>query len=83
MLTGLNSFFQRDSKQVRDFTTEADTFVKTLDPQFKIEETIMFTEVAPKKIDTTKEKVRFVRNASCTFGVKIVSVQPWWLITCP
>ena len=58
MLTGLNSFiFQRDSKQVRGFTTEADTFVKTLDPQFKIEETIMFTEVAPKKIDTTKEKV--------------------------
>ena len=57
MLIVLNSFFQRDSKQVRDFTTEADTFVKTLDPQFKIEETIMFTEVVPKKIDTTKEKV--------------------------
>ena len=41
----------------RDYNSEADTFLKALDNNFKIEETSMFMEYAPKLVDKTKEQV--------------------------
>ena len=42
---------------IRDYHTEAETFLKTLDENFKIEQTTLYSENAPTKKDTVKEKV--------------------------
>ena len=45
------------SHDARDYNSEADTFLKALDNNFKIEETNMYLEYAPKIADKTKEQV--------------------------